>query len=97
MANDLTDAIVIALDHAGGNDECGLKTSELAGPTSQFASVRRAWQEVALLENLIPFIVGVSAESVEFHGLPSPIGIGLRGEISVAVNVTETGPSGGRP
>src|SRR5258708_39984009 len=69
VANDLTDAIVIALDHAGGNDEFSLKTFELAGPTRQSAIVRRAWQEVALLENLIAFIVGVSAESVEFHGL----------------------------
>src|SRR6266487_3847846 len=69
VANDLTDAIVIALDHAGGNDECSLKTFELAGPTGQCAIVRRSRQEVALLENLIAFIVGVCTESVEFHGL----------------------------
>jgi hypothetical protein len=50
VANDLTNTVVIALDHADGNDERGLETFELSGPTSQFAIVRRAWQEVALLE-----------------------------------------------
>src|SRR5258707_8382215 len=69
VANDLTNTVVIALDHVGGDDECGLKIFELAGPTSQFAIVRCARQEVALLENLIAFVVGVSAESVEFHCL----------------------------
>jgi hypothetical protein len=29
------------------------------------------------------------------NSLPSPIGIGFKGGIYVAVNVTETGPSGG--
>jgi hypothetical protein len=61
VANDLADAIVVALDRASGNDERGLKTFKLAGPTGQFAIVRLAWQEVALLENLIAFIVKVSA------------------------------------
>ena len=51
VASDLGDAAVIALDHAGGHDECGLKAFELASPTRQSAIVRRAWQEVALLGN----------------------------------------------
>jgi hypothetical protein len=69
MTNDLTYAIEIALEQVAGNDERGSETFEFAGPASQFAIVRRAWQEVALLENLIAFLVGVSAEPMHFHGL----------------------------
>jgi hypothetical protein len=39
VANDLADASVIALDDAGGNDECSLKTIELSSPSSQSAIV----------------------------------------------------------
>jgi hypothetical protein len=35
VANDFANATAIALDHAGGDDECGLTTSELAGPIRQ--------------------------------------------------------------
>jgi hypothetical protein len=65
----LTDAIEIALEQVDGNDERGLEIFEFAGPTKDFTIVRRAWQEIALLENLIAFLVSVSAVAVEFHGL----------------------------
>jgi hypothetical protein len=69
VANALTDPIVIALDRAGRDDKRGLEIFELSRPTNQFAIVRCARHKVALLENLITFIVGVSAEAVDFHGL----------------------------
>jgi len=51
MTNGLTNAIEIGLERVNRNDERALQTFEFAGPTGQFAIVRRAWQEVALLEN----------------------------------------------
>jgi hypothetical protein len=50
-------------------DERGLETFEFAGPSKDFAIVRRARQEVALFKDLIAFLVGVSAEPVDFHSL----------------------------
>jgi hypothetical protein len=39
VANDLADATVTALDHAGGDDEWGLTTFGLAAPTRQSAII----------------------------------------------------------
>jgi hypothetical protein len=69
VANDLTDAIKIALERVDGDDERGLETFEFAGPTSYFAIVGCPGKEVALLKRLIAVLVDVSAEPVDFHGL----------------------------
>src|ERR1700730_6989213 len=65
VANDLTDAIEIALARVDGNDKRGLKIFEFAGPSKDFAIVWRARQKVALFKNLIAFLVGVSAEPMD--------------------------------
>jgi hypothetical protein len=67
VANNLTDAVKIALDSATGDDEGGFETFEFSSPTGQLTIVRRARKEVALLKNLVAVRIDIGAEPVDFH------------------------------
>lgn len=69
VANDLTDAIEVALERVDGDDERGLETFEFAGPTRYVAIVGGCGHPVALLEQLVAVLVDVSTEPVNFGGL----------------------------
>jgi len=69
VANDLTDAIEVALERVDGDDERGLETFEFSGPAGYLALVGLPGKEIALLECLIAVLVDISAEPVEFGSL----------------------------
>jgi len=91
VANDLTDAIEVALERVDGDDERGLETFEFSGPTRYVAIIGGCGHPVALLEQLVAVLVDVSTEPVNLGGLRRRIR--QAAELTTSTHVVEYGIS----